>query len=204
MHVLEQVPKALKHPLHSLKRQLTRRLSHVNNPVTVTGCPTELYKRLCACPRDVPKFDLSGQELWGRVWACHDSDTVKVVIEWGGTLYVLTVRLAGIDAPEMNTKNLKEKQLSIMSRDRLAVWALPEHCTMGSAYTEKQLKQLLMEHPSIVYIRCAQTDKYGRTLCKLYKSPEDSDSINDILLQENFVDSYDGGTKLRSWDSGEA
>ena len=47
----------------------------------------------------------------------------------------------------------------------------------------------------MVWVKCLQNDKYGRVLGDVYKSPEDKTRVQDILLEENHVYSYKGGTK---------
>lgn len=194
------VPSPVLKPLHSLKRQITRVISKHHGERTSSSCPKDLYTRLLACPHDVPVYNLSGQHLWCRLLEMHDSDSLKVVIEINNKLYKVMTRLVGIDTPEIRTKDEREKTLAIASRDRTAAWALPDHFHVGGKYSEKRLKEVFWQTPVILFIKCHESDKYGRLLATVYKSAEDTESLNDVLIREGYADVYMGGTKLRSWD----
>ena len=164
------------------------------------GCPQELHDKLCACPKDVPEFNFAGQSFYARVIGLHDADSLKVVLNVSGKLYKIMTRLEGIDAPEMRTKDPKEKALSIRARDYVAAWAMPDKFHVGGNYTEKELVAALWETPVIVYIKCGETEKFGRLLCEMFKNDVDPHSLNMLLKQNGFADSYDGGKKERTWD----
>lgn len=164
-------------------------------------CPADLRDKLCACPKDVPEFNFAGQNLFARVIGLHDADSLKVVFCVGNKLYKIMTRLIGIDAPEMRTKDPTEKALSIRARDYVAAWVMPDKFQVGGNYTEKELVAALWETPVIVYIKCGELDKFGRCLAEFYKDDVEPHSLNELLKQNGFVDSYDGGCKSRTWDA---
>jgi len=123
---------------------------------------------------------------YGYVVKVYDGDTITVAskLPWvESPLYRFSVRLDGIDTPELKTKSLDEKTVAVMARDRVS------ELVFG--------KGVRLENVS--------TEKYGRLLAKVYLTSEsDKDKglcINDLLLEERLAVKYDGGTKLcpRSW-----
>ena len=61
---------------------------------------------------------------------------------------------------------------------------------------KRYLMSLVMESPNqIVYINCKDFDKYGRLLASIYIHPEDTVSVNEMMVQKGHGYIYDGGTK---------
>ena len=109
-----------------------------------------------------------------------DGDTVEISIDLGFDLTKKErVRLAGIDTPEKRTKDLKEKE-------------------MGYQATEF-LEMHLMEATKLT-VRTEKDGKFGRMLGWLYKTDEDTMSINQIMIDKGYAWSYDGGTKEKNLD----
>jgi micrococcal nuclease len=107
-----------------------------------------------------------------------DGDTIDISIDLGFDLTKKErVRLAGIDTPEKRTKNPKEKE-------------------MGYQATEF-LEMHLMEATKLT-VRTEKDGKFGRMLGWLYKSDEDTMSINQIMIDKGYAWTYDGGTKVRN------
>ena len=107
-----------------------------------------------------------------------DGDTIDISIDLGFDLTKKErVRLAGIDTPEKRTKNQKEKE-------------------MGYQATEF-LEMHLMEATKLT-VKTEKDGKFGRMLGWLYKTDEDTMSINQIMIDKGYAWAYDGGTKLRN------
>ena len=107
-----------------------------------------------------------------------DGDTIDISIDLGFDLTKKErVRLAGIDTPEKRTKNPKEKE-------------------MGYQATEF-LEMHLMEATKLT-VKTEKDGKFGRMLGWLYKSDEDTMSINQIMIDKGYAWTYDGGTKVRN------
>tara|TARA_R100000231_G_scaffold71220_1_gene56299 strand:+ start:656 stop:1060 length:405 start_codon:yes stop_codon:yes gene_type:complete len=107
-----------------------------------------------------------------------DGDTIDISIDLGFDLTKKErVRLAGIDTPEKRTKNQKEKE-------------------MGYQATEF-LEMHLMEATKLT-VKTEKDGKFGRMLGWLYKSDEDTMSINQIMIDKGYAWAYDGGTKVRN------
>ncbi len=109
-----------------------------------------------------------------------DGDTIDISIDLGFDLTKKErVRLAGIDTPEKRTKDQKEKE-------------------MGYQATEF-LEMHLMEATKLT-VRTEKDGKFGRMLGWLYKTDEDTMSINQIMIDKGYAWSYDGGTKEKNLD----
>ncbi len=107
-----------------------------------------------------------------------DGDTIDISIDLGFDLTKKErVRLAGIDTPEKRTKNQKEKE-------------------MGYQATEF-LEMHLMEATKLT-VRTEKDGKFGRMLGWLYKTDEDTMSINQIMIDKGYAWAYDGGTKEKN------
>ena len=109
---------------------------------------------------------------YGKVIKVYDGDTITIAAKpyHNYPVYRFSVRLNGIDAPELKTKNENEKKHAIISRDALK---------------EKILGRIV----NLVNI---QHDKYGRILADVFLGNE---NICKWMLCENYVVEYDGGTK---------
>tara|TARA_B100001057_G_C22789346_1_gene926956 strand:- start:309 stop:713 length:405 start_codon:yes stop_codon:yes gene_type:complete len=107
-----------------------------------------------------------------------DGDTIDISIDLGFDLTKKErVRLAGIDTPEKRTKDQKEKE-------------------MGYQATEF-LEMHLMEATKLT-VRTEKDGKFGRMLGWLYKTDEDTTSINQIMIDKGYAWAYDGGTKEKN------
>ena len=107
-----------------------------------------------------------------------DGDTIDISIDLGFSLTKKErVRLAGIDTPEKRTKNPKEKEMGYQATEFLEMHLI--EATRLTVKTEKD-------------------GKYGRMLGWLYKTDEDTTSINQIMIDKGYAWAYDGGTKVRN------
>lgn len=107
----------------------------------------------------------------------YDGDTLTVGFRHGSSLKPVkeSVRIRGIDTPELRSKFAEEKRLAVLARTRLAAVTLREYVTVVSP----------------------ETDKYGRLLCDL--KTDRIGSISQYMLQApQLCREYDGG-KRESW-----
>tara|TARA_B100001113_G_C21107364_1_gene621518 strand:- start:816 stop:1286 length:471 start_codon:yes stop_codon:yes gene_type:complete len=123
------------------------------------------------CKTFVPRVE------FGKVIKVYDGDSITIATMFQDNgdagIYRFSVRLNGIDTPEMRTRNLDEKKVAQFVQQRL------EDKLLGKFVTLKNV----------------QLEKYGRLLCDVYLEEESNQSINDWLLENNFAVVYDGGTK---------
>eukprot|EP01052_Picozoa_sp_SAG31_P000700 SAG31_NODE_20_length_34168_cov_33.651296_26_plen_234_part_00 len=118
----------------------------------------------------------------GLVVKVYDGDTITVVAQlpfWGhlaATPFKFSVRLNGIDTPEIKGKNADEKEIAQKARDALSARIMGKD----------------------IFLKNVQTEKYGRLLCDIYLGKE---NLNQWMIQQRYALSYDGGTKVipKSW-----
>ena len=108
----------------------------------------------------------------GKVVAIYDGDTITVAARHlrRGRPYLFSVRLAGIDSPEIRGKSEKEKEAARASRDFLREQILGKFVTLSSVKTEK----------------------YGRLLATVLYRGRD---VNQLMVDRNYAVPYDGGKK---------
>ena len=109
----------------------------------------------------------------GKVIKVYDGDTITIAALLpyeDSVLYRFSVRINGIDCPELKTKNKDEKSCAIMA------------------------KNLIMEKAmdKIVSLENIQTEKYGRILADVIC---DGDSLGELLINARLAIKYDGKTK---------
>ena len=114
----------------------------------------------------------------GKVIKVYDGDTITIASKMpypDSPIFRFSVRLTGIDSPEMKTKFATEKALATQSRDALS---------------EKILgKRVILKNVSL--------EKYGRLLADVYL---DDLNLNQWMLDNKYAVAYDGGTKNRPDD----
>jgi len=111
----------------------------------------------------------------GYVIKVYDGDTITICnrlpIDNCDDIYRFSVRLDGIDTPEMKTKSDYEKKLAIRARDALREKIYNKH----------------------IILKGVQTEKYGRILATIYLNNE---NINEWMIKKGYAVSYDGGKKI--------
>jgi endonuclease YncB( thermonuclease family) len=117
----------------------------------------------------------------GRVIKVYDADTITIASKLpheGSPIYRLSIRLNGIDTPEIKGKNISddEKNAAIEARDFVSNLVLNK----------------------FVRLENVNTEKYGRILADVYIG---NTHLNELLIKDRFAVSYDGGTKKKptSW-----
>tara|TARA_B110000503_G_C7153955_1_gene416412 strand:- start:1721 stop:2140 length:420 start_codon:yes stop_codon:yes gene_type:complete len=109
----------------------------------------------------------------GKVVKVYDGDTITVATKLpyeNSPYYRFSVRLKGIDCPEIKTKNKDEKECATLARD--------------------YLRNILMD--KMVILKEVELEKYGRILAHVYFN---DCNISDTLCEKRLAVKYDGGTK---------
>jgi len=117
----------------------------------------------------------------GRVIKVYDADTITIASKLpydDSPMYRLSVRLNGIDTPEMKGKGVldDEKEAAKLARDFVSNLVLNKYVTLENI----------------------ESEKYGRILADVYI---ENIHLNNLLLKEKYAVKYDGGTKIKptSW-----
>ena len=115
-----------------------------------------------------------------------DGDTIDVTIDLGFDLFKKErVRVAGVDTPEKRTRDLEEKELGIEATNWL----------------KEKLDGAISGNDDLV-IRTELVGgmgKYGRLLGWLYIGDSEL-SLNELMIDEGYAWSYDGGTKQKNFE----
>jgi endonuclease YncB( thermonuclease family) len=112
----------------------------------------------------------------GKVIKVYDGDTFTIISKLpyqDSPIYRFSVRLNGIDSPEIKGKTGNEKELARKSRDALS------GLIMGK----------------IVTLKNTSLEKYGRVLADVYINDL---CINEWMIENNYATKYNGGTKVRA------
>ncbi len=107
----------------------------------------------------------------------YDGDTITVNIAGYPPIIgkKISIRVNGIDTPELRTKSPKEKQL---------------------ARTAKRLVNSLLKNAKNIELKNIKRGKYFRIVADVYY---DGKNIADILIKNKLAVPYDGGTKTKNW-----
>jgi len=108
----------------------------------------------------------------GKVVKVYDGDTITIASQLPGssTLYRFSIRLAGIDTPEIKSHNPVEKERAI--------------------YVRNQLHDLLFG--KIICLTNISMEKYGRVLADIYL---DDLHVNEYMIRQKYAYKYNGGKK---------
>ncbi|MEM9733150.1 MAG: thermonuclease family protein [Pseudomonadota bacterium] len=117
--------------------------------------------------------------IFAQVVRVRDGDSIDVIAHvWPGTQMRVSVRLAGIDAPELRARCEAEKRLAVAARDRLS--------------------DLVRSGP--VHLKQVRGGKYfGRILARVSAGGTD---VQKIMLNENLARPY-GGRQRKGWCNGD-
>lgn len=123
---------------------------------------------------NTPTFTLAGYEGPARVLDVYDADTMWVAapLSRDGTISKIKIRLARIDAPEMNTD---EGEAARDACIKLLIGAEGVDFDM-----RKERRKAFQDHPCIVQLTTLDYDKYGRVLGEVTLT--DGQNLNDRLL----------------------
>jgi len=117
----------------------------------------------------------------GRVIKVYDADTITIASKLpydDSPMYRLSVRLNGIDTPEIKGKGVsdEEKEAAKVARDFVSNLVFNK----------------------FVRLENIQSEKYGRILADVFVGDI---HINEFLIKERYAVKYDGGTKKKpvSW-----
>lgn len=112
-------------------------------------------------------LEVFARDYPATVFIIKDGDTIECRIDLGLGIYkVESIRLAGIDAPEMSTAE-------------------------GKA-VKKELQQLLQDKQVIISTANDKREKYGRLLADVILN---GINVNQLLIKKGLVKAYNGGKR---------
>tara|TARA_B100000902_G_scaffold146655_1_gene143725 strand:+ start:2600 stop:3103 length:504 start_codon:yes stop_codon:yes gene_type:complete len=126
-------------------------------------------------PKDIKTFIPEIKE--GRVIKCYDGDTITVAAYLPfkeSELYKFSVRINGIDCPEIRSKIETEKQCAIIAK--------------------KTVENKLLNN--MIKLDNVKTEKYGRILADIFLKDEPNISIGTWLIEQKLAVNYDGKKKI--------
>ena len=126
--------------------------------------------------KNLPKY--IPQVTKGRVVNVYDGDTLTLAARLpnDNTIYKFSVRLRGLDCPEVKTNDKSEKLIAMKARNYVSSKVLGEMVTLFNV----------------------DLDKYGRLLAGvLYNEQKD---LAEELISERLAVRYEGGTKISPTD----
>lgn len=110
----------------------------------------------------------------GKVIKVYDGDTITVAAKLPqfnpNTIYRFSIRLRGIDAPELKSENEEEKEMAIKARDTLHNFLYNKYVTLDNISSEKYSRIL--------------ADVYCNGIC-----------MSDWMINKRYAVPYDGRTK---------
>lgn len=111
---------------------------------------------------------------YGKVIKVYDGDTITIACKLpheNSPIYRFSVRINGIDCPEIKTSNKTEKECAVIAKTTIS--------------------QLVLH--KIVHLQNVKLEKYGRILADV---TIDNISLGDMLCDCHLAVKYDGGTKI--------
>jgi micrococcal nuclease len=129
-------------------------------------------------PKTVPKVPFQDKIIYARIEEIYDGDTVKIIVLFGGIPVKLSLRILGIDAPEI--KNGEGR--------------LPEE-NKAAVKVRDYMRSLFPKNIAKICIR--DWDKYGgRVLGELFL--ETGENVAEILIHQGWARPY-RGEKKKPW-----
>lgn len=143
---------------------------------------------MCICYNHQPNMDVLDIEVQNATWetaepfipqikACkvikvYDGDSITVAAKLHESFPVnrFSVRLSGIDTPELRSRNEFEKKRAVIAKEFL--------------------KQKILNQT--VFLENVTTEKYGRLLATIIYKGE---NINQLMINDTYAVSYWGGKK---------
>lgn len=163
----------------------------------------EQEKQLLNCKDcNINTFSLKGKEFNCKIVNVYDADTCRAVFFLNNELVKYTIRLKGVDSPEIRPPSKdKYRHYQILaakqSRNRLIQLSTDCNLEIESELSKSKIQKLINDNKKIIKIKCEEFDKYGRLLGSLYDINNDTESFNKQLIKEGYAYEYDGGTKTK-------
>ncbi len=153
---------------------------------------------------NIGTFSLKDKIFNAKIVNVYDADTCKAVFFLNDELVKYSVRLKGLDSPEIRPPSsdiYRQYQIKEAKKSRNRLIQLCTDCELEleSKLTKTKIQKLINENKKLVKLKCYEFDKYGRLLADLYTidDEENEENINKKLIKEGFAYEYDGGNKKK-------
>jgi len=126
----------------------------------------------------ISKFSLCGEKHLCKIVDVYDGDSVKAVFYTSNKLHKWSVRLKGINTPEMRPLRKLENRLEIIEKAK---------------QSRDHLKEIFEKNDNLVYILCDDFGKYGRLLGTFFIEDDKNDfnsSINYNMILDGYAKVY--------------
>jgi micrococcal nuclease len=122
------------------------------------------------------------------VYVCkiYDGDTFTISTKLfdednDDQIYRFSVRVRGVDCPELRTKDEVEKKYALLARSYVC--------------------ELIERSKNVVYLENITYDKYGRLCADVFLNIDNQNkNLSSLLIDKRFGVRYDGGKKLSSFN----
>ena len=149
------------------------------------GCSSSTEKKLDKLNADdISLVPHKKEEIKAKVVSVYDGDTVTCIFLHGKKVPMkINVRIRGIDAPEMKSKNPLETKAAMVVKH-----------IVSSMIKDEMVKLVIIKW-----------DKYGGRIVGdiYYKNKGNECSLSDFLLGAGLVKPYDGTKKKEPWENKE-
>lgn len=139
--------------------------------------PKEL-ESLKNATKSISEFSLENNKVLCKIVDVYDGDSVKAVFYTFGKLHKWSVRLKGINTPELKPSRKLENRNEIIQHAK---------------ESRDHLKKLFEENNNLVYILCDDFGKYGRLIGTFFIDENTSDfesSINYKMIEDGYAKIY--------------
>lgn len=134
-----------------------------------------------------------------KVLDVYDGDTATICVASDeGIVWRLTLRIIGIDTPEIKSSFIESsflKDAAIKARNRLVSLISIPGFPLSSTISRKDLRKELVNSKHRVSGTVHGTDKYGRWLSSL-RCVSTGDDVSRVLIRENLAVKYNGGKRM--------
>ena len=119
-----------------------------------------LKKKLLDCQDcNINTFSLNGKEFICKIVNVYDADTCRAVFFLNGDLVKYTIRLLGVDSPEIRPPSKdKYRKYQIIeakkSRNRLIQLSTDCNIEVNSEFTKNKIQKMINNNKKLVKIKC--------------------------------------------------
>lgn len=144
---------------------------------------------------NTPASFLTDCTFYARFVDIYDADTLTCIVEVRPNLFQkVTVRVVGIDACEITSKNPLAKELAVRARNRAIQYLTSNDIIISNHTKRSEVRELLQAKTYIINVKFEGVDKYGRNLGIVSKI--NGETLASVLLNEKLALPYDGGKRL--------